>query len=498
MAEPLRNFQEDEHTSAAGAGARHAAPLQRPRGCSVVATLLRHEVRLLTGTFRFRASAILLISLMILAGATAAGRYHGTALEHAALADGYAGQLGSVTIGRAAEILHPAIKAPWRLSLVVDGGQASTPDVYGQALTPRVAPQLWRTHGGNPRLPGSEPIDWTFVIRAVLSLAAFLLGYDAICGERQAGTLKLVLSYPIPRWKVLTGKLLAIWSCLAVPFLAGAALSLTAARLGGIPFQSQDWIKAGLVALVGLGAAALFALVALLVSALARDAPASLSLLAWLWVTAVIVVPAVSSLLAHGLRPLPAESEIGREMKAIDQRIAHEYAGRESRWRRSEWGADDGFAWERVSAEAERRRFALQEGVRRRVLQHKLDQARLAMRLASFSPASLTGDLAERIAGSGLWRDQSFLEQARAFRPALADQVRLLDARDPESPHILFFKDYLSKRPLQPGAIGRFVFRERSLRQGLEAARPALALFAFETVALAAAALFFFSRYDAG
>ena len=467
-------------------------------GRAVVATVFRNEVHLLRGTFRFQASAFLLVFMMALAAVTSAARYRGEILEQAEAVNAYGRRLAGATIDQVVEILHLAVRPSWRLSLVVDGGQAVTPDAYGQALSALVAPELRRIHSGNYRLPGPEPLDWMFVIRVVLSLSAFLLGYDAVCGERQAGTLKLLLSYPVRRWNVLAGKLLAIWSCLAAPFLAGAVLSLLIAGLGGVPFNAQDLIKAGLVALVSLWAAAFFTLAALLVSSLARDSSTSLSILAWLWVTAVIVVPAVSGLLAHRLHPIQTEGEISREMQAIDRRIAREYAGREGHWRPPGWAAADGFVWERASAEAENRRWSLQEEVRRRGLQRKIGQSRLAKDLASLSPASLVENLAERLAGSGLWRDESFIEQAWAFRSALAERVKTLDARDPESPHILFFSGYVSKRPVGSGVIGHFVFRERSVRQGLKAARPALALFLCETLALAAASLFFFSRYDAG
>ncbi|MBW8874139.1 MAG: ABC transporter permease subunit [Acidobacteria bacterium] len=467
----------------------------------ILATILRHEVRQLTATFRFRASAFLVIFLMALAAVTAAARYHGEGLEQAALADDHARELAGATVDRTVEILQPAVKPPWRLSLVVDGGQSATPDAYSQAASPLVPPRFFRINRGNERLPLSKPLDWSFVIQFVLSLTAFLLGYDAVCGERRAGTLKLVLTYPVARWKVFTGKLLAIWVSLAVPFLGAAALSLLAARLGGIPFQLDDLAKAGLVAAVGLWTIFFSALAALLISSLARDSSTSLGILAWLWVTAVIVVPAVGGLLAHRLQGIPSEVESGREMKAIDQRIAREHAGRERRWRPLKWAAADGFAWERASAQAETRRFARKEEVRRRVLQHKLGQARLARSLASLSPAALTEELAERLTGTGLERDASFLAQAWAFRPVLAGWLRALDARDPESPHILFFKGYVSQRPLaqgEPESIPCFTFHEASVRQGLAAAGSALALFAGETLALAAAALFFFSRYDGG
>jgi ABC-type transport system involved in multi-copper enzyme maturation permease subunit len=464
-----------------------------------LAVIFRNEICRVTGDFRYPTFAVLLLVVMVLAAFTAGARYHGEVLAQRAVQEDYARELAALTVDRAVDIRHPAVKPPWRLSLVVDGGQTETPDGDAQALSALVSPEVRRIRSGNDRLPGHEPLDWMLVLGTVLPLATFLLGYDSVCGERGGGTLKLLLSYPVARWKVLAGKLLALWSCLAAPFLAGALLSLLLARgLGGIPFQGTDLAKAGLVALVGLWAIGLFALVTLLVSTLSRETAVSLSVLAWLWVTGVIVVPAVGGLLAHRLRPIPGAEEIATQMVAIDRRIARDDAGREGRWRPPVWAAADGFAWERASAEAENRRAAAQQEVRQRDLRRKLEQARLARTLASLSPAALTTDLAERLAGSGLWRDETFVAQARAFRPVLADAVRALDGADPESPHILFFSGYVSTRPVPPDAIPRFSFHERSVRQGLADASPALALFGFETLALAAAAFLSFSRYDVG
>lgn len=482
----------------------HAAPetTGKSRGrmvTPVIVTVFWNEIRQLTGGLRFRVSAILLVTVMALAAVTAGVRYQDEILEQKAITDGYENEVEGRTLDRMAEILHPAVKPPWRLALVVDGGQTTTPDVYGQVLSALVAPEIRRTHSSNERLPSREPLDWMFAIRIVLPLAAFLLGYDAVCGERRPGTLKLLLSYPVSRWKVLAGKLLAVWSCVAAPLLAGAIVSLLLAAVPGrIPLTAGDVARAGMVLLLGLWAALFFSLTALLVSSLARDSSTSLSVLAWLWVAGVIVVPAVSNLLARRLRPISTEGETALRMKAVDQRIAREHAGREGRWRQPEWAAADGFAWERRSAAAANERFDLQEAIRRQGLRRKAGQARLARNLASLSPMSLIQDLAERLTGSGLGRDESFLEQAWRFRPVLWKRLAALDARDPASPHILFFSGYLSKRPVGAAGLPRFSFQERAVRQGLLDARLGLAAFALETAVLAVISIFVFSRYGVG
>jgi ABC-type transport system involved in multi-copper enzyme maturation permease subunit len=465
---------------------------------SAVLAIFWNEIRQLTGGIRFRVSAFLLVAVMALAAVTAGARYRDDVLAQASVIENHARETTGLSIDRLAEEQLPALKPPWRLSLVVDGGQTATPDLYGQALSALVTPEIRRIRGGNSRIPSREPLDWMFTLRILLPLAAFLLGYDAVCGERRAGTLKLLLSYPVSRWKVLAGKLLALWSCLVAPLLAGAILSLLlAAWVGGIPLTAGDLARAGMVLLLGLWAAFFFVLAALLVSALSRDPSASLSVLAWLWVAGVIVVPAVSGLLAHRLRPVPTEGDIGLRMKAIARQQSGGTGG-EGRWRQPEWAAADGFAWERRSAAAENRRFALQEDVRRKVFRSKAGQARMARSLSALSPMSLTQDLAERLTGSGLGRDESFHEQARSFRAILVKRIESLDARDPQSPHILFFSGYLSKRPIKTGDLPRFDFQEKSLGQGLADARLALSAFALETITLAAVSIFVFSRHYEG
>lgn len=468
--------------SAAGRGTA-AAELRPPRGA--VATIARHEVNRLVASLRFRLVSVLLLALLILSAITAPEWYDRERRAQAAAAESYAASLRGVTVDGLAEVRHPALRPPWRLAFAVDGGQAATPDVYEQALSPLVAPELRRAERGNDRLPGSAPLDWMFAIRVVLSLAAFLLGHDAICGERQAGTLKLLMSHPIPRWQMLTAKLAALWGCLAVPFLAGAALSgALVFALGKVPLSAGDLAKAGLVVLLGLWAAAFFALVALAVSAAARTSSTSLSVLALLWVGAVVAVPALGHLLAHRLAPLPADAEVGRRLAAVQQRIARDHAGHEGRWRIPEWAAADGYAWERASARAETERRRLQDEVRWSMIGRMLEQARTARALASVSPALLIQDLGERLTGSGVWRDQAFLAQARAYRAVLEERVRKLDQADPASPHILFFQGYLSKRTVPPGTLPPFTFREVPVAHALANAGPSLALLLFETFLL--------------
>ena len=70
-------------------------------------------------------------------------------------------------------------------------------------------PLLWdaESHGsGNLFIDYFYRIDLVFIFQFVLSLLALLFAYDAIAGEREAGTLRLTMSHPISRSAILAAK----------------------------------------------------------------------------------------------------------------------------------------------------------------------------------------------------------------------------------------------------------------------------------------------------
>ena len=58
----------------------------------------------------------------------------------------------------------------------------------------------------------------------LIPLIALLLGFDAVVGERERGSLDLLLSLPITRMELLLGKYLGLAAALTLSTLAGFAL----------------------------------------------------------------------------------------------------------------------------------------------------------------------------------------------------------------------------------------------------------------------------------
>ncbi len=76
----------------------------------------------------------------------------------------------------------------------------------------------------------------------LVPLVALLMSFDAVAGEVERGTLPLLLTYPVARWEILAGKLVAHTAILIVAIVAGYGAAAVVA------------IAADPAALAGLGA----------------------------------------------------------------------------------------------------------------------------------------------------------------------------------------------------------------------------------------------------
>lgn len=455
--------------------------------------LYRHELREIAADFRFRVLVPLVVGLMAVTALIAAHRYRSESEMNRHAEEEYESALQGITVAELVAMPHLAIKPPWKEALLAEGDQWRTPNAYNRHVsfwTGPVSGDLGRVFKGRDV---DAVLDWVFVVQVALSFGAFLLGYDSLCDSRQRARLRLVLSQPVSRWRVLWANLLTHWSALALPFLAGALLSVVLFfAFSGAGFGARELFLTVLSTVVGLWATAVFTLMASLVSALSGNPERGLVAAALVWLVTVVMVPAAGSLLAQLVRPLPTAQELALELSEIGPRVG---AGN-AVFRGREAGRVDGYQAELRSAAVENERYRQEEELRRHLARRQLGQVALARNLASASPMTVFRELTERLLGTGRDRDLRFLEEAWAFEDVLAAHFRKIDLEDPESPHVFFVPPYLSNRPVVPKDVPRFEFTEiPPAERWRNAATPAAAFAAWSLVLLGTVA-FVWARDD--
>ena len=119
-------------------------------------------------------------------------------------------------------------------------------------------------------------------------LLALMMGFDAISGDRDRGSLALLLSYPAGRAEILSGKFLAHLTALSIAMTIGfGAAGACAAWFGGAGAESLIALARLVLTSILLGA--VFLLLGYCLSALSGSTTAAAGLSAGLWLVFVVL-----------------------------------------------------------------------------------------------------------------------------------------------------------------------------------------------------------------
>ena len=156
-------------------------------------------------------------------------------------------------------------------------------------------PTLWdaKMHGSdNPFLNIFTSIDIVFIFEVILSLIALLFAYDALAGERERGTLRLVLAQQVRRGHILLAKYISAMLCLIVPLLMSLLLAMILLTTSStISLSIDDFLRIGGILLASLAYLSVFYLIGMLISAVSRRTSTALMFSIFIWGFLVLVYP---------------------------------------------------------------------------------------------------------------------------------------------------------------------------------------------------------------
>ena len=298
--------------------------------------------------------------------------------------------------------------------------------------------------------PDVTKVDWAFIIAYVLSLIALLFTFDSISGEREHGTLRLMLANSVPRHTVLIGKFLGALISISIPFTLAALMNLLMiSTASGVHLNIEAWGRLGIIFFIALLYTCFFLALGLLVSARVQRSAVSLVILLLIWVTFVVFMPSTLASI---------RSEFSPSMSA-DKKWE-----RYSQMREEIWDKYNYVAWsdavDRKTLTAKSAFFTenaeMAESLDQEYLASKITQVQHARSITRVSPATLLQHLLESFAGTGFERHLQFVDNVERYARQYREFVVDIDRSDSESFHIIGVREGMTKKRVLPAAVPKF------------------------------------------
>ncbi|MBN2814070.1 MAG: ABC transporter permease subunit [Bacteroidales bacterium] len=296
----------------------------------------------------------------------------------------------------------------------------------------------------NPFLNRFFTFDFVSVLIIIISLMAFLFTYDTCTGERESGTLKMMLSNAVSRSTILTGKLLGTLFTLLPILLFSFGLCLLVILLTpSIDFTLSEWIRIGMIFLFSMVFLILFMIIGLFVSSHLHHSGTSMVICLLIWVTFLFIVPSLANYSARSFVKVGSVENLNYDIAAIEHEFEENLSGYAQKLQKPDWGmintywADrDGFKLiggaTKSFMEIEKKKTEYSEPLRiqyadrkwqiRKVYLDKLKKQQKFARYCSFlSPAEVFKESVAGLCATNYEGHNEFLEQTRAYREALVN-----------------------------------------------------------------------------
>ena len=161
-------------------------------------------------------------------------------------------------------------------------------------------------------------LDFLFVVGTVFSLLALLFTFDAVAGEREAGTLRITLANSVPRDLFLWSKLIGGYVVFVVPFLVSLLFGLLMLVWQGFPLGEPEIFPRvlGLI-LISLLYIGVFFAIGTVISTYLDNSKTALIVAFTVWVFAVLITPRVGFLAAKFIAPTRTSQSVYMEKASM-------------------------------------------------------------------------------------------------------------------------------------------------------------------------------------
>ena len=181
-------------------------------------------------------------------------------------------------------------------------------------------------------------LDFLFVVGTVFSLLALLFTFDAVAGEREAGTLRINLANALPRDLFLWSKLIGGYIVFVVPFLVAFLFGLLIIVWHGFPLgEPEVFPRVMSLMLASLLYIGVFFAIGTVISTYLDNAKTALIVAFTVWVFAVLIVPRIGFVAAKLIVPTKTSQSVYLEKTALRENFNAELEERKKEIHQEFW-----------------------------------------------------------------------------------------------------------------------------------------------------------------
>ena len=181
-------------------------------------------------------------------------------------------------------------------------------------------------------------LDFLFLVGTVFSLLALLFTFDAVAGEREAGTLRITLANSLPRDIFLWSKLIGGYLVFVVPFLVSFLFGLLMLVWQGFPLGEPEIFPRVLsLTLISLLYIGVFFAIGTVISTYLDNSKTALIVAFTVWVFAVLITPRVGFIAAKFIAPTQTSQSVYLEKTALRENFNAELKERKREIHQEFW-----------------------------------------------------------------------------------------------------------------------------------------------------------------
>jgi ABC-type transport system involved in multi-copper enzyme maturation permease subunit len=363
-----------------------------------------------------------------------------------------------------------------------------------------------------PILAVFETLDATYIVSIILSLFAILFGHNMISGEKEQGTLKLMLSNSISRSKIILAKWLAglitVFTLLLIPLLFVVVCLMI---LADLTFTSSEWMQLGLLAITYMIYLAVIFSLSLAISAMTKTSFSSLLISLSIWVLLVAVVPRVAVLAAGQISSQMTNSEYSSRLSNISKNVPSFYQVNvdyfdEHSIKAEEYENNIGLYFSETIKLRSEIKDEMLGGLSEEWDRREQNMKKLSLRLSAISPFGSLQLAAHSISNSGIDLEDNFIASARQYAGGFYDYKEMLVEQDKllkkttskqiSTDGYVHLTDSRRQAKIDISALPRYQHQVPKISALVEGALLPLAVMVFYLILLFAVAHVAFIRYD--